>query len=389
MSKKTKSLNEQCENIKIILLGGIGVGKTSIIDRFDKDRFNASYYSTYGSNFITKKIKVNDKNFSLDVWDTAGQEQYHSLAKIFVKNTQIVILVYDITSKKSFEELNYWNDFLKNELGEKVTLGLAGNKIDLFSEEEVSKKEGKQCAEKWNALFALLSAKEDKPGIDAYFTELIKKYLEDKKNSNESVNGKKSQSIKLQNNNNDIKHKNNGCCGGGRNKKEKKIKIVFLGENGIGKTNIINALKVKEINKKSEQNKKLSKKIITYSLEDKQLVHVNLIDTNGNEFTDPEMDSLVKECQIFYLIHDFKNKNCLKDLENTINKICANKKEKKNIYILGNKTDYHEGENDSITYKEAQEFSHKNGIDYEILSIEEADKLKNLIKKTIDKYLTL
>ena len=387
MSKKSKSSNEQYETIKVILLGEAGVGKTSIIDKFDKDRFNHSYYSTYSSSFITKKMKINEKNICLEVWDTAGQEQYRSLGKIFVKNSQIVVLVYDITTKQSLEELNYWYNFINNELGEKVTLGLAGNKTDLFTKEQVTKKEGKEYAKKWNAFFGLLSAKEDKLGIDAYFTELAQKYLEKKNNSIESTNDKKN--IKLQNNKNDIKHKNNSCCGGGRNKKEKKIKIMLLGENGVGKTNIINTIKGKEINKKNEQNKQLNKKTIIYSLEDKKLSYVNLIDINENDFTDSEMNILLKECQIFFLLFNFNEKNCFKDLENLIKQILSNKKEKKNIYILGDKTDYHNGENDSITSKEAEEFSHKNGVDYEIVSIKEVDRFKNFLKNSVAKYLTI
>jgi small GTP-binding protein len=96
---------------KVVLIGESGVGKTSIISRYMTDKFSASLGSTPGANFTTKTVFLKDENQSIkfEIWDTAGQEKYRALSKIFYKNSNVCILVYDITNKKSFDEIrNYW-----------------------------------------------------------------------------------------------------------------------------------------------------------------------------------------------------------------------------------------------------------------------------------------
>ena len=96
---------------KVVLIGESGVGKTSIISRYTANTFKSLLPSTSAANFVTKNIIMEDENQSIkfEIWDTAGQEQYRALAKIFYKNATVCILVYDITRKSSFDALkNYW-----------------------------------------------------------------------------------------------------------------------------------------------------------------------------------------------------------------------------------------------------------------------------------------
>ena len=173
--------NDKREPIKIILLGSTCTGKTSIINRYYTNTFSDHLDRTYSANFIIKEITINDEKLIIHVWDTAGQEQFQAVNKIFIKRAKIVILVYDVTSQKSFDELFYWYHCVKTNLGDEIVIGLAGNKVDLINEEnikeEVTRKEAKELAEKWDATFALLSAKCDKNGIDVFFEKLIKKYV--------------------------------------------------------------------------------------------------------------------------------------------------------------------------------------------------------------------
>ena len=102
---------------KVVLIGESGVGKTSIISRYMTDKFSASLGSTPGANFTTKTVFLKDENQSIkfEIWDTAGQEKFRSLAKVFYKSAAICILVYEITRRESFEELkNYWISEIKN-----------------------------------------------------------------------------------------------------------------------------------------------------------------------------------------------------------------------------------------------------------------------------------
>ena len=175
-------LENEEEQIKIILLGNTGVGKTAIITQFDQNTYNNKLISTYAPNFIKKELKIKNQIVKVHVWDTAGQEKFNSVSKLFVKNAKIIILVYDITEKISFEGLDYWYNFIKNDLVQDVVIGLAGNKVDLLNEdgfeEQVSQEEAEKFAEKLGAEFSLLSAKCDKKGIDDFFVKLITKYID-------------------------------------------------------------------------------------------------------------------------------------------------------------------------------------------------------------------
>ena len=102
---------------KVVLLGESGVGKTCMVTRYISGIFEQSVVSTNGATFARKLINYPNlrKSLLLDIWDTSGQERYRSLTKIFYKDAAIVVLVYDTTSKRSFEEMtNYWYNELKN-----------------------------------------------------------------------------------------------------------------------------------------------------------------------------------------------------------------------------------------------------------------------------------
>ena len=102
---------------KVVLIGESGVGKTSIISRYTTNTFKSQLMSTPGANFVTKNVIMEDKNQTIrfEIWDSAGQERYRALAKVFYKNAAVCVLVYDITRKSSFEELkNYWVGQIKD-----------------------------------------------------------------------------------------------------------------------------------------------------------------------------------------------------------------------------------------------------------------------------------
>ena len=155
MSKKEK---ENREVIRITLLGNYEVGKTTLRNVFLDIDFSENILSTVGINKVDTKFKLNDgKEIKLIIWDTAGQERFHSIAITSVKNSQGIILVYDITNRKSFEDLNMWiNDI--NNATDKASIILFGNKCDLQNR-EVSKEEAEKFAKKNNIPYIETSAK--------------------------------------------------------------------------------------------------------------------------------------------------------------------------------------------------------------------------------------
>ena len=185
---------ENEKEIKVILLGDSGVGKTCIINRYINDEFNPNSKTTLGSNASSKVIKRGQVSYILNLWDTTGQEKYHSITNLFIKGSNIVVLVYSIDLLLSFKGLDYWYKSVQEKLGgNKYVLAVVGSKSDLIKneEEEVSEEEAKKFAEEKNALFKLVSSKEDPEGIndlfDTLLDELLKKnYLSEDENENEN-----------------------------------------------------------------------------------------------------------------------------------------------------------------------------------------------------------
>ena len=165
---------------KIVLLGESGVGKTCIISRYINQVFEGNTISTNGASYAAKTLHFEDydKSLKVEIWDTAGQEQYRSLTKIFYKDATAAILVYDITRKKSFDEIkNYWYKQLLDCAPSDIVVGLAGNKADLFDREQVSEEEAKEFAKEIKAIFRLTSAM-TAIGIDELFSAVGKKILD-------------------------------------------------------------------------------------------------------------------------------------------------------------------------------------------------------------------
>ena len=167
---------ENEKEIKVILLGDSGVGKTCIINRYINDEFNPNSKTTLGSNASSKVIKRGQVSYILNLWDTTGQEKYHSITNLFIKGSNIVILVYSINSLSSFEGLDFWYKSVQEKLeGENYVLAVVGSKSDLIEEEEevVSEEEAKKFAKEKNAIFKLVSSKEDPDGINNLFDNLL------------------------------------------------------------------------------------------------------------------------------------------------------------------------------------------------------------------------
>ena len=186
-------------SIKMIVLGDCGVGKTNIISRYLKNEFKEGQISTSGANYAMKNLEIEGKVYQINIWDTAGQEKYRSVTKMFIQDSQILLLCYSIIEKQTFQNLEYWYKMATDILGNNIVLGVAGNKSDLYEQEEVHENEGENFAKAHNAIFKLISAKANKEGIDILFEELFKKYIKMKY----SINNDQRDSIKiLQNNNN-------------------------------------------------------------------------------------------------------------------------------------------------------------------------------------------
>ena len=356
------SNNNDLLPIKIILLGDTGVGKSSIIKRYIEDSFEENLSSTIGSNFLEKIEKIKGQKVRLEVWDTAGQEEFRSVTKLFVKNSKIIILVYNVTQKLSFEGLNYWYDFIQKELAQNFVLGVAGNKTDLIFEdgydEEITSEEGKAFAEKIKANFSLVSAKESGKEITNLFNQCISSYL-DSRDGTEDTN----YNIKLKSDNGSLSSNNKGECCMGNSKKNLKLKMVFLGCNGVGKTSIIKSIKGNKNINNLVHTKKTSKEEITYT-QNGQKITVQLKDTNGDDCQNEIFTKAIDKCQVIFLVFNIYKIDTLYKLEDWLKKIEEN--------------DYN---------KEVEKLTSKYNCEYESITIEDIYKVKAIIIDNITSYL--
>ena len=195
--------------IIIILLGEAGVGKTNLIRVAIGKEFMTDIKSTLTSSYCEAKIEVNKKIYKYYLWDTAGQETYRSLNKLFIKDSKIIIIVFAINDKASFEQVDYWYKSVKELLGDEgYIIVLVGNKSDLYEEEDVKQQEIEAKANEMKAEYKVTSAYTDAIGFRAFLNETLEKYIN--KFNPEEYTGKSS--FKIEQNKKKDQPEKKKCC---------------------------------------------------------------------------------------------------------------------------------------------------------------------------------
>ena len=160
---------------KLIFLGDQNVGKSSILNRFMSDTFTEEYQATIGLDFQSKNVQIDNQDIHLLLYDTAGQEKFRSLIPMYTRDSNIIILVYDITCKDSFIHLPDWINDLTNINKNEIIFALVGNKIDLKEKREVSLEEGEKFAEDNDYIFHEISAKTGEGFSDLFYKSLFER----------------------------------------------------------------------------------------------------------------------------------------------------------------------------------------------------------------------
>ena len=172
--------------------------------------------------------QVNNKLYEIRLWDTAGQEKYRSLTKIFLKDAKIALLVYAIDDENSFKDLDMWLNIVKEINNENIILGIAANKADLYEKAKISDQQGKKYAKKIGASWSSTSSLLDDNGIDGLVDELLEKYLES--NMIGGKENRENRGMTLINKIPEDNEKGGGCCSGKKDKKKNKNKNVKKSE---------------------------------------------------------------------------------------------------------------------------------------------------------------
>ena len=159
--------------LKYVIIGDSGVGKSNILLQYINGKFNEDFKATVGVEFGAKNIEINGRIYRIQIWDTAGQENFRSIARAYYKNSICACIVYDITSRNSFNSVQSWIDDCTKQTPKSILLLLIGNKNDLNDRREVQYEEGAEFAKKRNMIFLETSAKTGN-NIDNIFERSVK-----------------------------------------------------------------------------------------------------------------------------------------------------------------------------------------------------------------------
>ena len=175
---------------KVLLLGDSTVGKTCFLMRFTENTFQEIHMSTIGLDYRFKKMPVDDgKEATVQIWDTAGQDRFRAITKNYYKGAHGIILIYDVTNQKTFENVRNWVTQIRENASEKAIIYIVGNKIDDKQNKVVTKEDGEKMAKEFDLKFFEASAKEDiniAPTIEA----IVKDIYKVNGNSEEGASGK-------------------------------------------------------------------------------------------------------------------------------------------------------------------------------------------------------
>ncbi len=197
---------------KIIVLGDCAVGKSNILSKYSKNIFNKLSKSTIGVELITKFFKFEDKIIKVNIWDTAGQERFTSMITTYYKGAKGALLVYDITRKNTFDNIDNWLRELITINSNKISVSLIGNKSDLSLLRQVPKEKAEEKAKKYGIKFYETSAL-DSSNIKHAFEDLIKDIYIKTKNNFFMNNSKNNNGfgLDLNKHNNNINEDDNIC----------------------------------------------------------------------------------------------------------------------------------------------------------------------------------
>ena len=198
---------------KLILIGDSYVGKSNILLKYLKNQFNENSKTTIGVEFGTKNIIINNKRIKIQIWDTAGQERYRSITSAYYKGAKGALIVYDITRKNTFDNIDKWITDLKLNGDKNICIIILGNKSDLIDKREINKNDGIKKAEMYKTAFletsALNGSALNGDNISKAFDELIEQIVINNKNIFQDDNENEiDKGVNL----NDEKNNNNKKC---------------------------------------------------------------------------------------------------------------------------------------------------------------------------------
>jgi len=200
--------------IKLLLIGDSGVGKSCLLLRFSDDSFTPSFITTIGIDFKIRTIDLEGKRIKLQIWDTAGQERFRTITTAYYRGAMGILLVYDVTDEKSFNNIRNWIRNIEQHATESVNKILIGNKCDMVEKKVVDSARGKALADEYGIKFLETSAKNSINVEEAFITlakDIKKRLIDNTENANQLKGDAKDPVVNI--NTNKQQKTGKPCCG--------------------------------------------------------------------------------------------------------------------------------------------------------------------------------
>lgn len=188
----SKMSNADVISTKLVLLGESGVGKTAIAQRYVLDSFSPDQQATVAASYLSKRIESNSISIDLNIWDTAGQEVYRTLAPMYYRDAKMALIVFDLTDENSFNQLNEWITDVREKTPD-IIITIIGNKSDLDEERVVSFEKASDLANQFNLMYIETSAFSGL-GVEECFNTTVDRFIEEM-NKEKEVNASVSTNL--------------------------------------------------------------------------------------------------------------------------------------------------------------------------------------------------
>lgn len=346
---------------KLVIVGDSEVGKSAILQRLTNDKFEESYLSTIGVDFLIHRILVGEHELKLQLWDTAGQERFRSIVNHYYTGANAIVIVFDVTSQQSFKNAGYWYDEIGRYSDSGVEIFLVGNKADLRSSRQVPVAEAEEFARQRNMLYLELSARTGE-NVNESFQRISKMLMEKAENTRAPVE-QAAESTSAEEDEQEAEASPDAEVPSGPMNEILRLKVVVMGDSGVGKSNFIFRLTDNAFVPDSVATIGVDFSVCSVRVGHHDEVKLQLWDIAGQERYRALSSAYFRGCDVCVFVFDLTSADSFVNLQKWQNELRdAVGDAKPKLFLVGNKADLHESR--SVEADRVQLFAQLSGMTY-------------------------